>query len=145
MIDCQQIGELLSGYLDRELTQGDRQRVELHLESCAECRRTYQAMTDLRQAVGDLSFEVMSREEWSKIMNDLTVRTSRGIGWLLFVFGMVVLVGYSAYEFAVDETVPALIKSGTAGIVFGLICLFISVMRQRLIARKTDKYKDVEI
>ena len=145
MLDCRQIEELLSGYLDGELTQGDRQRVELHLESCPTCRQSYEELANLRQGVAELSFGEMSREQWSQIMNDLPVRASRGFGWLLYVSGLVIVTGYGAYEFAVDETVPALVKTGTAGVVLGALFLFFSVLRQRLIARKTDKYKDVEI
>ncbi len=145
MLDCGQIGELLSGYLDGQLTQGDRQRVELHLEDCAKCRRTYQQMADLRQATAELTFGEVTHEEWSKIMNDVTVRTSRSAGWLLFVVGTLLVCGYGAYQFAVDNTVPALVKTGVAGLVVGTILLFLSVLRQRVIARKTDKYKDVRI
>ena len=48
MLDCRQIDEMLSGYLDGELTQGDRQRVQLHLESCAKCRTAFDEMAELR-------------------------------------------------------------------------------------------------
>ena len=78
-------------------------------------------------------------------MNDVTVRSSRGLGWLLYVAGLVILIGFGVYEFVKDETVDAIVKTGVAGVVVGLVLLFVSVARQRLIARKTDKYKDVEI
>jgi predicted anti-sigma-YlaC factor YlaD len=145
MLDCQKIGEMLSGYMDRELTQSDRQRVELHLQSCSECRTTFQEMTGLRQAVGELSFGEMTREQWGRIMNDLTVRASRGIGWLFLALGLVFLLGYAAYSFAVDDTVGALTKTGVSGLALGMTFLFFSVVRQRFIAYKTDRYKDVEI
>jgi anti-sigma factor (TIGR02949 family) len=145
VVDCQQIADMLSGYLDGELTQGDRQRVELHLESCADCRKSYEDMAALRQAVGRLSFGEMSPQQWRKMMNDVTVRSSRGLGWLLYVAGLVILVGFGAYEFVNDDTVPAIVKTGMVGVVIGLVLLFISVARQRLITRKTDRYKDVEI
>ena len=145
MLDCRQIDEMLSGYLDGELTQGDRQRVQLHLESCAKCRTAYDEMAEMRGAIGEMSFGKMSHEQWSKIMNDLPVKSSRGAGWLLYVAGLVIVCGYGFYEFAVDDTVPALIKTGIGGLVIGTVLLFLSVLRERLIARKTDKYKDVEI
>ena len=47
---------LISGYLDGELTQGDRQRVEVHLDECEQCRRTYDDMARLRTTIADLSF-----------------------------------------------------------------------------------------
>lgn len=145
MLDCQQIDEMLSGYLDSELTQADRQRVELHLDSCSKCRDVYEELAGLRQAVGEMSFGEISREEWSKIMNDLPVRTSRGAGWLMYVAGFLIVCGYGLYEFLADDTVGALIKTGIAALVIGTLLLFISVLRERLLARKTDKYKDVQI
>ncbi len=78
-------------------------------------------------------------------MNDATVRTSRGAGWLLFIAGALLLAGVAIYEFVFATDMPPLIKYGTAALYLGLAGLFISVLRQRLIARKTDKYKDVEI
>ncbi len=145
MSDCQQIDELLSGYIDGELTQGSRQRVELHIGACGKCRQAYEELVRLQQNVGEMSFDQLSESEWSTIMNDLTVRSSRGTGWLLFIVGLVVVIVYGSYQFAVDDTVPALIRSSIAAIVFGIALLFVSVFRQRLIASKTDRYRDVEI
>ena len=145
MSNCQQIGELLSGYIDGELTQGSRQRVELHIDSCAKCHQAYEDLVRLQHDVGKMSFDELSQSEWSTIMNDMTVRSSRGTGWLLFVVGTLIIVTYGAFQFAVDDTVPALIKSSVAAIVLGIVLLLFSVLRQRLITSKTDKYRDVEI
>ncbi len=142
---CDAYDELLSGYLDGELTQGDRQRVELHVASCASCQKMYEEMTRLREGVGNLSFGEMSTEEWSKIMNGVTVRTSRVFGWLLYVGGLVLLIGYGSYEFAVDDELPAMVKTGVAAALLGLVLLLASVFRQRVIASKQDKYEDVQI
>ena len=43
--------DLLSGYLDDELDQAERSRVDAHLPGCAECRET---LTALRATVADL-------------------------------------------------------------------------------------------
>jgi predicted anti-sigma-YlaC factor YlaD len=145
MLDCGQIDDRLSGYLDGELAQGDRQQVEVHLESCSKCHEAFEEMARLRDAVGRLPFDSMSQDEWSKIMSDVTVRTSRGVGWFLYVAGLMGLCGYAAYEFAVDDAVPALIKSGIGALILGIVLLFVSVLRERLMARKTDKYEDVQI
>ncbi len=144
-MDCKQIEPMISGYLDGELTQADRQCVEIHIEDCSKCRATLDQMQELQQAVGQLSFGEMTSEQWSKIMNDVTTRASRGAGWVLYVAGLVVILAYGAYQFAVDDEVPALVKTSVAAILVGLALLFISVARQRWIVRKTDKYKDVEI
>ncbi len=78
-------------------------------------------------------------------MDDTVVRRSRGIGWLLLVGFALAGAGYGVYEFVIDTSMSLLEKFLVGGIYLGLATLFLSVLRQRLIERKTDKYKDVEI
>ena len=78
-------------------------------------------------------------------MNDTTTKATRGIGWLLFVGGVIAVAALAVYEFVIDTAMPLHIKLITAAIWGGLGALLISVLRQRLIERKSDKYKDVEI
>ena len=77
-------------------------------------------------------------------MNDLPARASAGIGWVLFIAGAVTLLGLAIWEFAIDNEVTIWVKLGVAGVWFGLLFLFLSVLRQRLLSWKTDKYKDVK-
>lgn len=142
---CEDYQELLSGYLDGELTQGDRQRVEVHVASCAACRKTFEQMSQLRDEVGRLEFGEMGPGEWSAALNGAGVKTSRWLGWVLYVGGAVLLVGYGIYEFIVDGKAPSIIKVGVVGLYLGLGLLFVSVLRQRMIASKSDNYKDVQI
>ena len=46
-ISDQHVGERLSGYLDGELTQQERQRIDLHLEACDECMKLLGELTEL--------------------------------------------------------------------------------------------------
>ena len=78
-------------------------------------------------------------------MNDPTVQLSRGIGWLLFIAGVLGISGLAIYEFVIDTSMPTHIKVITGLIWIGLGALLVSVLWQRVIERKTDKYKDVEI
>lgn len=78
-------------------------------------------------------------------MEDSTNKVSRGIGWLLFIAGLMVVGGFFLYEFIVDGAIPAWLKLAIAAIYGGLFVLLLSVLRQRMMESKTDKYKDVEI
>ena len=118
------VDELLSGFIDGELTQQDRQRVRVHCESCAQCAAQLQELEAMRAGIGRARISDVSQDQWREHMNDSTVKTTRGIGWLLFIGGLLIAAGIAIFEF---------------------VLLFISVLRQRLIERKTDKYKDVEI
>jgi len=139
------VGELLSGYLDGELTQQQRQRVDIHCDTCTECKKNLEELRALRESIGKSRLSEIDQDVWREMMDDTTVRTSRGIGWLLFLGGVLVAMGIGVYEFVIASSlglVEKLIVGATYG---GLAVLFFSVLRQRLIERKTDKYKDVEI
>jgi len=145
MNDCQKISELLSGYLDNELTQGDHQRVDVHLRRCDKCRQLLDDMTKLRGAVAlSQSRPQLEDQRWEQIVNDLPTRASQSLGWILLITGAVTLLGLAIWEFAIDDDVTLPVKLAVAGLWFGLLFLFLSVLRQRLLSWKTDKYKDVK-
>jgi len=139
------VGELMSGYLDGELTQQERQRVEVHNDSCAECKNSLEELRALRESIGKARLSEVGQDVWREMMDDTTVRTSRGIGWILFIGGVLIAVGFGVITFLFDSSLSLVEKFMIGGIYGGLAVLLFSVLRQRLIERKTDKYKDVEI
>lgn len=78
-------------------------------------------------------------------MKEHTDGVTRGLGWLLFIAGVLGISGIAIYEFVIDTAMPTHIKVLTGLVWIGLGVLLVSVLRQRLVERKTDKYKDVEI
>ena len=139
------VGERLSGYIDGELTQQERQRVELHCSECEQCTELMAELTALRDEVGQTRLGEYGEDKWRETMNDGATQVTRGIGWLLFLAGVLAIGGVGLYEFVIDSSVPLHIKLISGLIWSGLGVLLLSVLRQRLIERKTDKYKDVEI
>jgi len=53
-VTSQHLDEVLSAYLDGELTAAERIDVEAHLEDCAECRSDLEAEADVRRLVREL-------------------------------------------------------------------------------------------
>ena len=78
-------------------------------------------------------------------MDDLGVRLSRGMGWLLLIGTALIFGGFIVFSFLSDPGISVGWKLVISAFYLGLAGLFVSVLRQRLIERKTDKYKDVEI
>ena len=139
------VGERLSGYLDGELTQQHRQRVELHLADCEECRAMLGELEDLRRRMGHSGLSPKHEDHWREDMDDLGVKLSRGMGWLLLIGAALVIGGFIVFSFLTDPGISGGWKLVISAFYLGLAGLFVSVLRQRLIERKTDKYKDVEI
>lgn len=139
------VGELLSGYIDGELTQQQRQAVDVHCTDCKSCAEELEELRTLRADIGAASLGQYGEDTWRETMNDSTVHVTRGIGWLLLVGGILACAGIAVIAFLTDPTIELRAKIITGAIYGGMAFLFVSVLRQRLTERKTDKYKDVEI
>jgi len=141
----QHVGERLSGYIDGELTQQERQMVDLHCEQCEDCRSNRQELLDLRQRIGKASLSPIGEDKWRETMNDSSVQTSQKVGWILLLGGLLAALGVGLLAFISSTDMGLGEKLMILAIYGGLASLLYSVLRQRLIERKTDKYKDVEI
>ncbi len=133
---------LLSGYLDRGLTQLDEQRVRVHLEDCETCRAAVDEMKRLREVTMSTEFDVPTDDQWSEIPRSSASRFSLGAGWTIVVVYLVALAGYSAWQFATSDEPwvgKAIVFGGWAG--FGLLLLGVGL--DRLKAMKTDRYREV--
>ena len=139
------VEERLSGYLDGELTQQQRQRVRLHLEDCTECATLLDELTALRARLGESDLSGLPTDQWRENMNDSGVTLTRGIDWLLLIGAGVIIGAIALFEFLTDPGLGVGWKLLISAFYLGWLALFVSVLRQRLIERKTDRYKDVEI
>lgn len=139
------VGELLSGYIDGELTQQQRQQVEMHSAQCTQCHNDLQDLRDLRERIAGAALSPIGTDQWRENMHDSSVETSRNVGWILFILGMVAIGLVLVFGVMADDGIALGMKVILFAIYGGLAVLFYSVLRQRLIERKTDKYKDVEI
>lgn len=134
---------LISGYLDRELTQGEAQRVRLHLEDCAECRSLADEITRLREATMATEFQVPDDTQWDETPRGGLSGFFRNIGWLVLVVWLAVMGGYALWQMATN-TEDLFASLLVFGMWTGFGLLFLSVLIDRLKTRKTDRYRRVE-
>ena len=134
---------LLSGYLDGALTQGDAQRVRIHLEDCPSCRELVADMKRIREATMTTPFTVPTDEQWDERPRGAFSRSAFTLGWLFLIVWIVGVVGFAlGHAWAGTQTLieKLLIFGGVSGVVF----LFLSVLVDRLKNRQTDRYREVE-
>ena len=141
----QHVGALLSGFIDGELTQQQRQFVTLHCDRCETCSVELDRLRAVRERVKNASLSETGEDKWRETMDDSSVQVTRGIGWLIFIIGLLAVAGVGLVGFIFTNDLSIGMKLIFVAIYGGLALLLISVLRQRLIERKTDKYKDVEI
>ena len=135
---------LLTGYLDGELTQADRQRVRLHVADCARCRAALADMQELADAVHGSSFRVPDDLQWDETPRSAWSRWLGVSGLALAVLGLLAVVVALVWELAVDE-VP--VRFGViVPVVFVAAFALVSVaaLLDRLEVRDADPYREVQ-
>lgn len=53
-MNCEQMNELLSAWLDGELSESERRQMQAHLEQCAQCRALFEQLQALHTSFSDL-------------------------------------------------------------------------------------------
>jgi len=143
--NCEYCNEKLSAYIDLELTQQEMQKISLHLETCSECQTTYDELVSLKQKIGELKAPRIEEEEIMQILNESTSNTLQTLGWLALIFGGAGLLIMHWIHFWQDDSISITMKVLWTLFEAGGVLLLAGVLRQRLIARKTDRYKDVQL
>jgi len=148
-MSCDEIEALLTAYVDNELPADDRDRVDTHLAGCESCRRTLADLTALGEDLDMIKFKEPSDAELERYWRSVYNRMERSIGWVLLSIGVIVLLCYGAFElvesFIRDPGVALAAKIGVVALLVGAIVLFVSLLRERLAVRKSDRYsREVE-
>ncbi|MBN2287804.1 MAG: zf-HC2 domain-containing protein [Candidatus Glassbacteria bacterium] len=145
---CDKFRLQIMEYLDGELGPEEHQEVERHLAGCSACRSELDSLQKLKEITSGMQFAQPEEEVWKMYWEQVYNRLERGLGWVLASVGAIILLAYGAFHFIRDFLLrsgePLLLKLGVCAAVLGAVILFISVLRERLFIRKTDKYKEVE-
>lgn len=134
---------LLSGYLDGELTQGEAQRVRVHLEDHPESRRLLEEMAAMRDAALSTRLPVPDDDQWDPAPRGPLSRMSRRIGWLLVLVWMAATVTLGVRGWWTADA-PWTVKAFAVVAVGGPLLLLVSVLVDRLRVMKTDRYRRVK-
>jgi len=139
---------LLMGYLDGELTELERQRVEEHLDLCPQCSAELVAFRRLKEMTQPMRLAIPDDRHWEEYWSHVYNRLERRIGWILFSVGIILLASYGVYQMLahllLDEGISILMRASIIALVVGFCTLLVSVVRERLHLAKTDKYRRIK-
>jgi len=143
-MDCNRTEELLSAYIDNELSASEMIELGEHLKSCDNCRNALDQYLKLKKTSADIKLVDPPVDSMEHYWSTVSAKLSRGVGWIFFIIGSIILAIYAIYQFAVDRTIDSFVKIVIAAIVIGLVMLFLSVLIERMRERKTDRYTGVQ-
>ncbi|MCD6162107.1 MAG: zf-HC2 domain-containing protein [candidate division Zixibacteria bacterium] len=147
-MNCQKANIYISGKLDGELTVEQERELDIHLDSCPFCRKEYDELLKIKEVTNDMRFSELPDRYWAGYWNGIYNRLERGIGWIFLSVGLIIILCFGAWElfdkFFLDDSVSAILKLGIGAGIIGAITLLVSVFRQKLFARRHERYKEVE-
>jgi len=143
----QEVQERIPLYVAGELLPEERAEVEAHLKTCETCRRELEEFREMEGMLEQLRLPDPPDELWDGYWAGIYNRMERGLGWVLFSLGAIVVLFYGfsllVEGILTDPGVPPMIKWGVLFIGGGLAILLVSVVREQLFYRKNERYREV--
>ncbi len=145
---CEDYRELLIRYVDKQISGEDKIRLENHLKECVSCRNDLKQLQNWKEVSSEMKGKLLPDMAWDEYWQHLYNRLERGIGWILISIGAIILLGFVVYHFIMDvlntTELTRLEKFGILSLALGFVVLLVSVIREKLMIRKYDKYKEVQ-
>lgn len=143
---------LMTKAVDGELTGPEAAELDRLLAADPELQHELKSLQSIKEATMELKFKKPPEETWDRYWAGVYARMERGFAWLLLTFGATLLAGYAIHQWMTkviidgllkDADVPLYVTIGVAAASLGLAVLFVSILREQLISRKSDKYRKV--
>ena len=139
--------EMLAGYVDDELSDEQKKAFEKELANNAELRAELDKFRKLKEVTGMVQYADLPLAVWESYWSSLYRKLERGVGWILFSVGAVILLLFGLYvglrDLYIDPNVSLWVKIGVTGVGAGLIILLVSFVRERLFAYRRERYREV--
>ncbi|MCK4632888.1 MAG: hypothetical protein KAT79_06420 [candidate division Zixibacteria bacterium] len=140
--------ELLTGYVDNELTDEQRLVFESELVDDTELQAELEEFRKLKEVTGMARYADLPDEVWEGYWQSIYRKLERGFGWVIFSIGAIIMLCLGAYsfvaEFLLDPLIPLFPKLGLSAVLIGLIILLVSYGRERIFAYRRDRYSEVK-
>lgn len=138
---------LLMKALDGELSREDEVEFRRLLQESKEFTEEWNSMQKLKEVTSQMRFSRPPEEVWEKYWASVYYRLERGVAWILISLGAIVLLTYGGFKavesLLADTTLALIVKIALLAVMAGFAILVVSVIREKWLARKVDKYKEV--
>ncbi len=134
--------------LDGEITPVEDGKLHAHLKQCVSCGKEWHQFHTLKGVTGEMKKRLLPEMAWEEYWRHLYNRMERGIAWMLISLGLIILLGYASIDFVRDilhsTALTPFQKVGVFALMLGTVVLFVSVLREKLMVRRHDRYREVQ-
>ncbi|MEI7459776.1 MAG: zf-HC2 domain-containing protein [Pirellula sp.] len=97
-MNCKEVADKLSPFLDGELDSGQNERVSLHIESCDACNRDLESFRRIGERMREVETPVDTEGSWGRIEaaipSKLRLSDRRSMKWLVLALALAASVGF---------------------------------------------------
>jgi hypothetical protein len=135
-------------YLDRELSAEESVAIERKIAADPQYQKCYNQLQKLKEVTGAMKFKILPDMYWDEYWRQVYNRLERGISWILISLGAIIVLTFGLWtavgQLLADQTINPILKFGILVLILGGVVLFVSILREKLMVRRVDKYKEVE-
>lgn len=135
-------------FFDNELTENEKNEFDNLLLENPILQNEFNEQKRIKEVLKQMQFNNPSKEVWDGYWLGIYRRIERGIGWIFFSLGAIILTVFILYQTTIsiwnDISLPIYIKFAILSLIFGLIILTVSILREKLFTHKKDKYKEIQ-
>jgi len=144
----QRFYQLLMGAVDRELTSDEMREFRQLLKQNPQFEKDFERYKKLKEVTQSMKFKSPPPEVWDNYWVNTYNRIERGIAWIIFSIGAIILITYGLFKavesLIADTQLVGIVKIGIIAALLGLVILLVSVVREKLFVRKSDPYKEIQ-
>jgi len=147
-ISCEEMSLNIMALLDEELNEDKIGDVKKHLETCEKCSIDYASIKKVKEVTAKMKFKKLPEFYWDDYWKHIYNRLERGLSWLFLSLGAIIILCFAGWEILdkliVNQEVHPILKWGIFIFLIGIIILIISILREKLMVRRVDKYREIE-
>jgi len=140
--------QLLMGAVDGELTSDEEIEFFRLVDHYPAFQKEWESYKKLKEVTRAMKFKSPSKEVWDNYWLNIYNRIERGIAWIIFSIGCIILITYGLFKgieaMLADTQLEGIVKIAIIAVIAGLVILLVSVIREKLVTRKSDPYKEIQ-
>ncbi len=139
---------LMMAELDGELAAGELAELERLVAGDPVLEKERKRFQRLKEVTDSMALKPAPEEIWDDYWTSVYSRVERGIGWIFVSIGAIILLAYGIWvgveQLLADAALPWYVKTALLALLFGMVVLLVSVVREKVIIGGQQRYKDVE-
>jgi hypothetical protein len=147
-ISCEDMKFKMMAFLDDELQESEIQLVKKHLVECPDCSPKYQSLNKVKEITAEMKFKKLPEMYWDEYWSHIYNKIERGFSWIFISIGAIIILTFVTWNALLtllnDTEMSTFLKTGIFIFIIGMVVLLVSIIREKLMVRKVDKYREVD-